>query len=248
MRTLAAGAERQFALELTQNYGVITGSGTVDVLTNSSWQNNRRIAAGGALIDGTTSSAVQNIGIVSADGAELEFGSPLSNTTSGQTAGQITLDDGTIRFALSNQNSDGLVNSGVLVSTGGTNDVFGQIANNSGGNISASNESVVTFHHNVINGGNAMFPGSTTVFLQNLSMSQGAACRQTLASADDKLVLAESSCRPCAERCDRATCRGFCPRALRHVSAIGVTISGSPLGRQLCRQAWRGNSTWGASG
>ena len=56
-----------------QNFGVITGFGTVDVLTNSSWQNNGRVdAAGGRLlIDGTSSSNLQNNGSISANGGEL---------------------------------------------------------------------------------------------------------------------------------------------------------------------------------
>ena len=169
---------------------MITGFGTVDVLSTSSWQNNGRIdAAGGRLlIGGTSSSTLQNNGIVSAIGAELEFASPMNNTTSDQTSAQITLNDGTIRFAQSNQISNGLVNTGILASTGGTNDVFGQIANNSGGNIAATNDSVITFHHNVSSnsGTISVFPGSTAIFLQNLTMSQGGLLLANLAGTDDE--------------------------------------------------------------
>lgn len=173
-----------------QNFGVITGFGTVDVLTTSSWQNNGRIDATGGrlLIDGTSSSTLQNNGSISANGGEIEFGSPLTNNMSGQTAPQITVDDGTIRFAINGQNSNSLVNTGVLASTGGTNDVFGQIANNTGGNIAATNDSVVTFHHNVDSaGGNiSVFAGSTAIFLQNLTMSQGGLLLANLAGTDDE--------------------------------------------------------------
>ena len=130
---------------------------------------------------------MQNDGIVSASGAELEFGSPLTNSALGQSAAQITLDDGTIRFAQGNQISNGLANTGLLAATGGTSDVFGQIANNTGGNIAATNKSVVTFHHNVnSNGGNiSVFPGSTAIFLQNLTVSQGGLLLANLAGTDD---------------------------------------------------------------
>ena len=178
-----------FRSESLQNYGMITGFGTLDVLANNSWQNNGRIDATGGrlLVDGSLFSTLQNNGIVSANGAELEFASPLTNSALGQSAAQITLDAGTIRFAQGNQISNGLANSGLLAATGGTSDVFGQIANNTGGNIAATNKSVVTFHHNVnSNGGNiSVFPGSTAIFLQNLTVSQGGLLLANLAGTDD---------------------------------------------------------------
>jgi T5SS/PEP-CTERM-associated repeat protein len=178
-----------FRSESLQNYGTITGFGTLDVLANNSWQNNGRIDATGGrlLVDGSLFSTLQNNGIVSANGAELEFASPLTNSALGQSAAQITLDAGTIRFAQGNQISNGLANSGLLAATGGTSDVFGQIANNTGGNIAATNKSVVTFHHNVnSNGGNiSVFPGSTAIFLQNLTVSQGGLLLANLAGTDD---------------------------------------------------------------
>jgi hypothetical protein len=88
------------------NYGVVTGSGELDVFSNNNVQNyGSMVSSGGRLVVGGNSSGLlQNNGIISAEGSELELGRFVSNTSSNGTAAQVTLRDGTIRFPLLNNN------------------------------------------------------------------------------------------------------------------------------------------------
>jgi hypothetical protein len=170
------------------NRGVITGFGEVDLLSSSTSQNYGRLEADGGrlLVGGTSAGLLQNNGIIAADGSELEFARLVTNILSGLTAPQITLRDGTIRFPLIGTSQSGLNNDGILAAIGGVDDVFGRISNTSNGNIAVTNDSVLTFHHDVTSSGGtvSVFPGSKAIFLQDLTMSGGALLLADLAGTN----------------------------------------------------------------
>lgn len=171
--------------QLTNN-GLISGTGELSVQVGSPITNNGRIQAdAGDLLRLTgTFDMLQNFGIVAADGGEIQIHRGLTNspTTSGES--EITLRDGTVRF-VSPRSSSALANSSVLAAIGGENDFFGTVTNNSNGTIAITNHSVLIFHDDVTSAGEVtVFPGSTAVFLEDLTMSTGSVLQADLAGTN----------------------------------------------------------------
>jgi hypothetical protein len=74
-----------------------------------------------------------------------------------------------------------------LAATGGVNDFYGRITNMFNGQIAVTNQSVMIFHDDVTAqaGTITVFPGSSAVFLEDLTMSPGATLLADLAGTDD---------------------------------------------------------------
>jgi T5SS/PEP-CTERM-associated repeat protein len=160
---------------LLSNNGVIAGSGELLVTSTSGFTSTGRIEAGaGDLLRITgAGEGVQNRGIVAADGGEIHVQRPLINTFTGESAGEISLRNGIIRVGTNVSSGPQLTNSAVLAATGGLNDFYGRITNSTGGHIAVTNNSVIVFHDNVeADGGTiTVFPGSSAVFLEDLTMT-----------------------------------------------------------------------------
>ena len=64
-------------------------------------------------------------------------------------------------------------NSSVLAAIGGVNDFYGRVSNVSTGHIAVTNNSVMIFHDDVSADGGVItvFPGSSAVFLEDLTMT-----------------------------------------------------------------------------
>jgi T5SS/PEP-CTERM-associated repeat protein len=175
------------ANQLTLN-GVIVGSGEVNVQSTSSISNNGRIESdtGNLLRLTGPSISMQNFGIIAADGGEIELNRTVTNTTSGSNSGEITLRDGIVRVGTTASSGPQLTNSAVLAATGGTNDFYGRVSNSTTGQIAATNHSVLIFHDDVIADGGVItvFPGSTAVFLEDLTMNAGSTLQANLAGTN----------------------------------------------------------------
>jgi T5SS/PEP-CTERM-associated repeat protein len=175
--------------QLTNN-GTLVGDGEVYIQSTTTMTNNGRINAnsGDRLYLSGPTGPLQNNGEIGTEGGEIEFVRPISNLTSNGTAAQITLRNGIIRFATAGTSTIGLTNAGVLASTGGENDVYGRIENNSNGDIGVTNSSVLTFHHDVSSSNGStitVFPGSVAVFLQDLTVSGGGLILANIAGTND---------------------------------------------------------------
>jgi hypothetical protein len=114
-----------------------------------------------------------NTGIIDSNGGEIELTRNVFNNVSGPDAGEITLRNGTIRMGSPGFSGTALQNSAVLAATGGTNDFYGSIINTETGSIAVTNKSVMIFHDDVSAdaGVITVFPGSSAVFLEDLTMS-----------------------------------------------------------------------------
>ncbi|MEX0613393.1 MAG: hypothetical protein WD229_14845 [Pirellulales bacterium] len=165
--------------------GVITGSGEVLVTATSNMNNNGRIEAGAGDLLRMNGSMInfQNQGIVTADGGTIEFQRAVINNPSGINSGEITLRNGLMRAGTLVTNGPQLTNSSVLAATGGLNDFYGRITNMAGGDIAVTNQSVMIFHDHVTADGGTItvFPGSSAVFLEDLTVGAGAVLLADLA-------------------------------------------------------------------
>jgi T5SS/PEP-CTERM-associated repeat protein len=172
------------------NNGVIIGSGELNIQATSGTTNAGRIEAGeGDLlrISGQSSSGMQNQGVIVAEGGEIEFARPLTNVTPGQFPAEISLRDGVIRVGGSFGGTGQLTNSALLAATGGLNDFYGRVENIGPGQIAVTNQSVLVFHDDVTanSGTVVVFPGSSAVFLEDLTMSGSSVLLADLAGTDD---------------------------------------------------------------
>jgi T5SS/PEP-CTERM-associated repeat protein len=173
--------------QFSTNNGEITGAGELSLLTTNSLTNNGRLtAAGGTLRLTGPVFMIQNSGIISVDGASLELNRSISNNMVGDNESEITLRNGALHVGTGSQGSQ-LTNSAVLAAIGGTNDFYGRITNNSTGRIAVTNHSVMVFHDDVTADGGVItvFPGSTAVFLENLTMNGTATLQANIAGTDD---------------------------------------------------------------
>jgi T5SS/PEP-CTERM-associated repeat protein len=176
------------ANQLTNN-GAIIGSGEVAIVTTSTMTNSGRIQAGsGDLLRFTSSNAnMQNSGVIAAEGGELEFYRTISNSTIGPSAANMTLRDGVLRVGTVASGSGAqLNNSAVLASLGGENDFYGRITNSTNGLIAVTNDSVLRFHDDVTAdaGVITVFPGSSAVFLEDLTINMSAMLQADLAGTN----------------------------------------------------------------
>jgi T5SS/PEP-CTERM-associated repeat protein len=165
-----------------ENRGIISGSGEIDVLCCGQLENLGRIEAGASdylLLRSLQSNGLTNRGELIADGGELEIHHRLSNENSGETQGQITLHDGTIRVGViggGQQFPSQLTNRGLVAVIGGTNHIYGTVENEFMGQIAVTNNSLAMFHHDVFATNNStisVFAGSTAIFLQDLELNGG---------------------------------------------------------------------------
>jgi T5SS/PEP-CTERM-associated repeat protein len=167
------------------NNGVIAGSGEVLVQATSGATNTGRMEAGAGEMLKISGPVInfQNQGILQVEGGEMEFVRPVMNVSLGETAGEITLRDGTIRMGTANPFGPELTNSAVLAATGGVNDFYGSISNGASGRIAVTNESVLIFHDDVTANGGVItvFPGSSAVFLNDLTVDAEATLLADLA-------------------------------------------------------------------
>ena len=182
---LAGGVLR--TSQFSTNNGEITGAGELSLLSTSTVTNNGRLtAAGGTLRLTGSPNTLQNSGIISVDGASFEFSRSINNNIVGDNESEITLRNGTVRVGTAGQGSQ-LTNGSVLAAIGGTNDFYGTITNTASGRIAVTNQSVMVFHDDVVAQGGVItvFPGSTAVFLEDLTMSGTATLLANLAGTDD---------------------------------------------------------------
>jgi T5SS/PEP-CTERM-associated repeat protein len=153
------------------NNGVVKGSG--EILVSSMSGSGRYEAGPGKTLRITGGNSFINTGIIAADGGEIELTRNIFNNVNGLEHGEITLRNGTIRVGSPGFGGTALQNSAVLAATGGTNDFYGSIINTDTGSIAVTNKSVMIFHYDVSAdaGVITVFPGSSAVFLENLTMS-----------------------------------------------------------------------------
>jgi T5SS/PEP-CTERM-associated repeat protein len=173
--------------QFTSNNGVIVGSGEVNIPSTSPFTIGGRIeSSGGLLRFSGPSGTMQNNGVIAAEGAPLEFNRAITNSTNGANAAEITLRSGTVRAGLLTSSGPQLTNSAVLAAIGGTNDFFGRITNTTTGSIAVTNNSVMIFHDDVTADGGTItvFPGSTAVFLEDLTMNPGSTLLANIAGTN----------------------------------------------------------------
>lgn len=174
---------------LLTNSGTIIGSGEVSVQATSGMSNSGRIEAGVGEVLRVTGPGVnvQNQGVIAANGGEIEFSRPIINLLLGSTVPEITLRDGVFRAGTAVTSGTQLTNSGVLAATGGVNDFHGRISNTATGQIAVTNRSVMIFHDDVLadSGTIVVFPGSSAVFLEDLTINEGATLLADLAGTND---------------------------------------------------------------
>jgi len=153
------------------NDGVVHGSGEISLGQISG--TGRFEARSGQTLRITGGSSFMNTGIIAADGGEIELISQVTNSTNGSSAGEITLRNGTVRIGPVGFGGSDLSNSAVLAAIGGVNDFYGRILNTASGSIAVTNQSVMIFHDDVDadDGVITVFPGSSAVFLEDLTMT-----------------------------------------------------------------------------
>jgi fibronectin-binding autotransporter adhesin len=172
--------------QLTQNNGAIIGAGEIQLALTSTLTNNGRLEQrGGELRITGVMGMVQNAGAIAAEGGTLEFNRAITNTTQGENAGEITLRNGVVRTGLLTTSGPQLTNSGILAAIGGTNDFYGRVSNTTTGRIAVTNHSVLIFHDDVsADGVITVFPGSSAVFLEDLTMNPGSMLLADLAGTN----------------------------------------------------------------
>jgi T5SS/PEP-CTERM-associated repeat protein len=153
------------------NDGLVRGSGEISLGQISG--TGRFEARSGQILRITGGNSFSNFGIIAADGGEVELQSHVFNSTNVSNAGEITLRNGAVRIGQSGIGGPLLQNSAVLAAIGGTNDFYGNIVNGTGGSIAVTNNSVLIFHDDVDAdaGTITVFPGSSAVFLEDLTMT-----------------------------------------------------------------------------
>jgi T5SS/PEP-CTERM-associated repeat protein len=171
------------------NTGLIRGNGEIMVSNFSSGDGRFEAGPGQLLrISGAPTGNYNNNGILAVDGGELEFLRNVTNLTSGPDAAEITLRNGIMRLGTPLSGSPtNLTNSGVLAALGGTNDFYGRVSNVSDGRIAVTNNSTMIFHDDVSadSGTIVVFPGSSAVFLEDLTMTGSSVLLADLAGTDD---------------------------------------------------------------
>ena len=173
--------------QFSTNNGVIVGSGEVTFPSTSSITNSGRLeASNGSLRFTGTSGTIQNNGVIAAEDGTLEFNRAITNHTNGDSAAEITLRNGLVRAGLLTTNGPQLTNSAVLAAIGGTNDFHGRVTNTATGNIAVTNHSVLIFHDDVTADGGTItvFPGSSAIFLEDLTMNAGSTLLADLAGTN----------------------------------------------------------------
>jgi T5SS/PEP-CTERM-associated repeat protein len=150
------------------NNGAIVGHGRVDselAITNST--SGRFEVFGSERM--VVNAVVDNDGEIALVGGEIEFLEPVTNSNA---AAKVTIrDGGIVRFPETGFGLD--TTSGVLASTGGVNDIYGTVRiQGAGSKIVVAGQSTAVFHDPVTNNGGVLevFPGSTPVFLQGLTI------------------------------------------------------------------------------
>ena len=160
-----------------QNNGTVIGNGELAVLSSGTLNNQGRIEAGigdRLLISGASGGSIMNNGSLVADGGEIEVRRVVNNLANTPNIGRITLQDGTVRFPFPTTTQPGLQNSSLVAALGGENNVYGRILNTNVGDIVATNNSTVFFHHDVTSQGTiTVAAGSTVIFLEDLLMNDG---------------------------------------------------------------------------
>jgi hypothetical protein len=155
-----------------QNSGTIIGNGELMVHASTTLNNQGRIEAGPGdrlLVSSPAGGVLQNNGALVVDGGELEFRRVVKSLSSSPNTGRITLNNGTVRFPFPTTTQPGLQNASLLAAIGGENHVLGRITNDRGGEIVATNDSILFFHHDVTSQGSiTVAAGSKVIFLEDL--------------------------------------------------------------------------------
>jgi T5SS/PEP-CTERM-associated repeat protein len=173
--------------QFSTNNGVFIGSGEVILPSTSSMTNYGRMeASGGSLRFTGANGSLTNFGVIAAEGGTLEFNRTINNNINGSNAAEITLRNGVVRAGLLSSSGTQLTNSAVLAAIGGTNDFYGRVTNTTTGSIAVTNHSVLIFHDDVTADGGTItvFPGSSAVFLEDLTMNEGSQLHADLAGTN----------------------------------------------------------------
>ncbi len=166
--------------------GVIAGSGELFSTSSAAVTNGGRIEAssGNVLKISGAMASVQNDGVISGNGATLEFQRAITNSSNGNA--EITLRSSLMRAGTLVTSGPQLTNAGVLAATGGLNDFYGRITNSTSGNVAVTNNSTIIFHDSLTADGGTVtvFPGSSAVFLKDLTVAPGAVLLADLAGTN----------------------------------------------------------------
>jgi hypothetical protein len=157
-----AGPTAQVAGASLLNSGLIDGTGRIASasFTNAGAGTVRASAGEHLTISGAANTNDGQINLI--DGGTVEFTQTLTNSASGVISG---------RGAFI---SDALINNGQVLLSGGFNDVFGAITNNSAGKVIISGGSTSTFYNPITNNAGSEFrvsTGSTAVFFGSVADS-----------------------------------------------------------------------------
>jgi len=141
------------------NAGVLTGTGQVDAVLENRTGGQVQVGRGEEIL--FTASGNSNAGQLDAIGGEIEFTQDLTNVAN---TGSIAGRDATLRF------SGGLTNDGSVALTAGSSDVFGDVNVGAEGRMIVSGGGTDTFYGDVANSGNIhVSAGSVIVYFGDLS-------------------------------------------------------------------------------
>jgi hypothetical protein len=141
------------------NNAVLEGNGRVTGAVNNAPAGQLRVNAGQEMRFLTSGNT--NAGTAQVIGGSLDYTGSLNNS------GTITGREMILHFG-----GTGLTNTGNVQMSFGASDVFGNIANNSGGKLTVSGNSTVTFYNNITNNAGGLVQvstGSTAVFFGNVT-------------------------------------------------------------------------------
>ena len=215
--------------------GVIAGSGELYDTSSDAITNDGRIEAnsGNDLKISGAMDGVQNDGVISGNGATLEFQGAITNSSNGNA--EITLRNSLMRAGTLVTSGPQLTNAGVLAATGGLNDFYGRITNSTPGSVAVTNNSTIVFHDSLTADGGTVtvFPGSSAVFLKDLTVAP--ACCSPIWPAPATAVTAKS--RSSAMRISSAHSKSPWPAASRRRPAARFRSSQRAASRHFI--TWR---------
>jgi T5SS/PEP-CTERM-associated repeat protein len=133
-----------------RNQGILSGSGRVASTLENETTGQVRATTGQRLVFSGNGNHVNN-GLIDLAGGAIEFTGPVRNNSQNPAAGSIAGRNGVLRF------HGGLTNSGSMVFSNGTMDIFGDINNVAAapttGRIVVSGGGAANFYDDIINGG-----------------------------------------------------------------------------------------------
>ncbi len=166
------------------NNGLIAGDGEIQYGQTLQTSRTSRIEVGpNEYLRLLGFTGIQNAGRMDVEGGQIELQRTITNIAHPVDPGEIILRDGTFRITVSDPQPKELFNLGLLAAIGGQNDFYGNITNSQDGRIAVTNNSVMIFHDDVTADGGTItvFPGSSAVFLKDLTVDPGATLLADLA-------------------------------------------------------------------